>query len=186
VAVCPCGRISAQPELVCIFVFSLPKIVGVWNVPDSNLCDQTVSCKGCSCARSRTVTFRKGNPGRVTTVSRQTLRVHPAYPAEVISNVDFQEFGFRWSRRHGFNRQRRTALPGNVDSLRLRLIENVQMIVPVTINHSGPYDFLVDTGAQITTVNPELGNKKECNCSFGAHQEHRAPSEGLLLCRFPV
>ena len=46
--------------------------------------------------------------------------------------------------------------PGNVDSLRLRLIENVQIVVPVTINHSGPYDFLVDTGAQITTVDPAL------------------------------
>jgi len=46
--------------------------------------------------------------------------------------------------------------PGNVDSLRLRLIENVQIVVPVTVNHSGPYDFLVDTGAQITTVDPAL------------------------------
>ena len=46
--------------------------------------------------------------------------------------------------------------PGNLDSLRLRLIENVQIIVPVTINQSGPYDFLVDTGAQITTVDPAL------------------------------
>ena len=46
--------------------------------------------------------------------------------------------------------------PGNLDSLRLRLIENVQIIVPVTINHSGPYDFLLDTGAQITTVDPAL------------------------------
>jgi hypothetical protein len=46
--------------------------------------------------------------------------------------------------------------PGNVDSLRLRLIQNVQIIVPVTINHRGPYDFLLDTGAQITTVDPAL------------------------------
>lgn len=46
--------------------------------------------------------------------------------------------------------------PGNLDSLRPRLIENVQIIVPVTINHSGPYDFLLDTGAQITTVDPGL------------------------------
>jgi Aspartyl protease len=46
--------------------------------------------------------------------------------------------------------------PGNVDSLRLRLIQNVQIIVPVTINKNGPYDFLVDTGAQITTVDPTL------------------------------
>jgi hypothetical protein len=35
-------------------------------------------------------------------------------------------------------------------------IENVQIIVPVTINKSGAYDFLVDTGAQITTVDPAL------------------------------
>jgi hypothetical protein len=46
--------------------------------------------------------------------------------------------------------------PGNVDSLRLRLIQNAQVIVPVTINHSGPYDFLVDTGAQVITVDPAL------------------------------
>jgi hypothetical protein len=46
--------------------------------------------------------------------------------------------------------------PGNVDSLRLRLIQNAQIIVPVTINHSGRYDFLVDTGAQVTTVDPAL------------------------------
>ena len=46
--------------------------------------------------------------------------------------------------------------PGNVDGLRLRLIENAQIIVPVTINHSGPYDFLVDTGSEVTTVDPAL------------------------------
>jgi Aspartyl protease len=46
--------------------------------------------------------------------------------------------------------------PGNVDSLRLRLIQNAQIIVPITINHTGPYDFLLDTGAQITTVDPVL------------------------------
>jgi Aspartyl protease len=46
--------------------------------------------------------------------------------------------------------------PGNVDSLRPRLIENVQIIVPVTINHLGPYDFLLDTGAQISTVDPAV------------------------------
>jgi hypothetical protein len=46
--------------------------------------------------------------------------------------------------------------PGNTDSLRLRLIQNAQIIVPVTINQHGPYDFLVDTGAQVTTVDPVL------------------------------
>jgi hypothetical protein len=46
--------------------------------------------------------------------------------------------------------------PGNVASLRLRLIQNVQIVVPVEINHAGTYDFLLDTGAQITTVDPAL------------------------------
>ena len=46
--------------------------------------------------------------------------------------------------------------PGNVASLRLRLVRRSQIIVPVTINRSGPYDFLVDTGAQVTTVDPAL------------------------------
>jgi hypothetical protein len=46
--------------------------------------------------------------------------------------------------------------PGNVPSLRLRIGQRSEIIVPVTINHSGPYDFLVDTGAQATTVDPAL------------------------------
>src|SRR6202030_1766920 len=46
--------------------------------------------------------------------------------------------------------------PGNVASLRLRLVQRSQIIIPVKINHTGPYDFLVDTGAQVTTVDPAL------------------------------
>jgi hypothetical protein len=46
--------------------------------------------------------------------------------------------------------------PGNDVSLRLRLVQRSQIIVPVTINHTGPYDFLVDTGAQVTSVDPAL------------------------------
>jgi hypothetical protein len=46
--------------------------------------------------------------------------------------------------------------PGNVTSLRLRLVQRSQIVVPVKINHTGPYDFLVDTGAQVTIVDPAL------------------------------
>ena len=46
--------------------------------------------------------------------------------------------------------------PGNVDILRFRLVRRSQIVVPVTINHTGPYDFLVDTGAQVTAVDPAL------------------------------
>jgi hypothetical protein len=46
--------------------------------------------------------------------------------------------------------------PGNVDILPMRLIQHSQIVVQVTINHTGPYDFMVDTGAQVTTVDPAL------------------------------
>jgi hypothetical protein len=46
--------------------------------------------------------------------------------------------------------------PGNVTSVPLRLVQRSQIVVPVMINHSGPYDVMVDTGAQITTVDPAL------------------------------
>jgi hypothetical protein len=46
--------------------------------------------------------------------------------------------------------------PGNVAILRFRLAQRSQIIVPLAINHTGPYDFLVDTGAQVTTVDPAL------------------------------
>jgi hypothetical protein len=49
--------------------------------------------------------------------------------------------------------------PGNVAILRFRLVQRSQIIVPVAINHTGPYDFLVDTGAQVTTVDPELARE---------------------------
>jgi hypothetical protein len=46
--------------------------------------------------------------------------------------------------------------PGNVASLTVRLVQGALIIVPIKINHSGPYDFLVDTGAQVTTIEPSL------------------------------
>ena len=49
-----------------------------------------------------------------------------------------------------------TRCPGNVDSLPFRLVNHHQMIVRVSINHSGPYNFLLDTGTQVTLVDPSL------------------------------
>jgi len=46
--------------------------------------------------------------------------------------------------------------PGNVASLRLRFVQRSQIIAPVTINHTGPYDLPVDTGTQITMIDPSL------------------------------
>ena len=49
-----------------------------------------------------------------------------------------------------------TRCPANVASLAFRLVNDHYIIVPVSINHAGPYSFLLDTGAQITMVDPSL------------------------------
>jgi hypothetical protein len=48
--------------------------------------------------------------------------------------------------------------PGNVASLTLRRIQDDLIVVRVLINRTGRYDFLVDTGSQITTIDPVLAS----------------------------
>jgi len=52
-----------------------------------------------------------------------------------------------------------TRCPGNVASLPFRLVNRYQMIVAVSVNRSGPYAFLLDTGMQITAVDPSVAAK---------------------------
>jgi hypothetical protein len=49
-----------------------------------------------------------------------------------------------------------THCPGNVASVPLRFMNRHQIVLAVSINHSGPYNFLLDTGMQVTTVAPSL------------------------------
>jgi hypothetical protein len=49
-----------------------------------------------------------------------------------------------------------THCPGNVASLPFRLVNRYQIVLPVFINHAGPYDFLLDTGTDTTIVGPSL------------------------------
>jgi Aspartyl protease len=49
-----------------------------------------------------------------------------------------------------------THCPGNVASLPLRFVNRHHIVLAVSINHSGPYSFLLDTGMQVTTVDPSL------------------------------
>jgi hypothetical protein len=50
----------------------------------------------------------------------------------------------------------KTHCPGNVASVPLHLLNGYLMIVSVFVNHSGPFQFLLDTGTQTTTVDPSL------------------------------
>jgi hypothetical protein len=58
--------------------------------------------------------------------------------------------------------------PGNVASVPLRLTNGHQMIVEVSVNHSGPYNFLLDTGTQMTMVDPALAAELNLNTQGSA------------------
>src|SRR3981081_3528934 len=58
--------------------------------------------------------------------------------------------------------------PGNVASVPLHLTNRYQMIVAVSVNHSGPYNFLLDTGTQITMVDPSLAAELNLNAKGSA------------------
>jgi hypothetical protein len=53
----------------------------------------------------------------------------------------------------------KTRCPGNAASVPLQLLNGYQMILSVTVNHSGPYPFLLDTGTQTTTVDLSLARE---------------------------
>lgn len=48
---------------------------------------------------------------------------------------------------------------GNVPSVPLRFVERTQIVVSVEINHQGRYDFLLDTGAQVTMLDTNLASE---------------------------
>jgi hypothetical protein len=49
--------------------------------------------------------------------------------------------------------------PGSVESLPYRSLNRHQIVVPIRINHSGPYNFLLDTGTQMTMIDPALAGE---------------------------
>ena len=51
-----------------------------------------------------------------------------------------------------------THCPGNAASLPLHLVNRHLFILAVSINHTGPYNFLLDSGDQITMIDPSLAS----------------------------
>jgi hypothetical protein len=49
--------------------------------------------------------------------------------------------------------------PGNIASLPFHLVQRSRIIVPLVINHTGPYEFLLDTGGGSTIVDPALATE---------------------------
>jgi len=46
--------------------------------------------------------------------------------------------------------------PANSESLPFRLVNRHQIIVPISVNQSGPFPFLLDTGSQYSMLDPSL------------------------------
>src|SRR3984885_1399079 len=46
--------------------------------------------------------------------------------------------------------------PGNTASVTPRFVQHALIVIPVRINRSGPFDFMVDTGSQVTVIDPSL------------------------------
>jgi predicted aspartyl protease len=56
-----------------------------------------------------------------------------------------------------------THCPGDVESVPLHFVNGYQIIVSVSVNDSGPFDFLLDTGAQFTMIDPSLAAELHLN-----------------------
>ena len=52
--------------------------------------------------------------------------------------------------------QAETRCPGNIVGLRPRIVAGALLVIPVKINQSGPFDFMVDTGSQLNVIDPAL------------------------------
>ena len=51
--------------------------------------------------------------------------------------------------------------PGSIASVTPRLVAGALLVIPVKINHEGPFDFMVDTGSQVTVVDRSLARQLE-------------------------
>jgi hypothetical protein len=49
--------------------------------------------------------------------------------------------------------------PGNAASITPRLVQRALIVIPVEINHEGPFEFMVDTGSQVTIIDPALASR---------------------------
>jgi hypothetical protein len=46
--------------------------------------------------------------------------------------------------------------PGSIASVTPRFVQRALIVIPVRINQAGPFDFMVDTGSQVTVIEPSL------------------------------
>ena len=52
-----------------------------------------------------------------------------------------------------------TRCPGNITGLKPRIVAGALLVIPVKVNQSGPFEFMVDTGSQVTVIDPALASE---------------------------
>src|SRR6266567_1058602 len=52
--------------------------------------------------------------------------------------------------------QSETRCPGILPTLHPRIVAGALIVIPVKINQSGPFDFMLDTGSQLNVIDPAL------------------------------
>jgi hypothetical protein len=52
--------------------------------------------------------------------------------------------------------QAKSRCPGGAASVTPRFVQRALIVIPVKVNQAGPFDFMVDTGSQITVIDPLL------------------------------
>jgi hypothetical protein len=85
--------------------------------------------------------------------------------------------------------QAQAACPADVKAIPFHWVNQHQMIVGVSINHSGPYDFLLDTGTQVTVVDLRLAadlRLKSSGPATVAGASFQGPALYAKLDRFQV
>lgn len=74
--------------------------------------------------------------------------------------------------------------PGNIAGEQPRIVAGALLVIPVRINDSGPFDFMVDTGSQLNIIDPalaaELGVKSQGTVGVVATADYRQASVAVL------
>jgi hypothetical protein len=73
--------------------------------------------------------------------------------------------------------------PGNVASVHARHLAQNLNIVDVSVNHTGPYPFLLDTGAQVTSIDPALAGELQLKARAAGTILGVASHEGVALAQ---
>jgi Aspartyl protease len=76
--------------------------------------------------------------------------------------------------------------PGNIASLPFRFVHHHLIVLAVSINHTGPYNFQLDTGTQVTMVDPALATGLHLETQGAAIVAGAGPRQSALIAKLDL